>query len=205
MSNPATRLLAAGIACIFLNVVAASAQQQELSPIRGTIESVDGPVITIRSRDGLELKLHTPNDVQVRGMTRIALSDVKSGSYVGVAAMPQEDGTQQALSVLLFPEALRGTLEGFRPWDMRPNSTMTNATVDQMVTMNDGHRLTVKYRGGEKTIIVTPETPIVTLVLGDKSELKAGAKVIAATLKRDDGSYEAPRFFVGRDGLTPPM
>src|SRR5258708_5048497 len=110
MSNPATRLLAAGIACIFLNGVAASAQQAELSPIRGTIESVDGPVITIRSRDGLDLKLHTPDDVQVRGMTRIALSDVKSGSYVGVAAMPQEDGTQQALSVLLFPEALRGTL-----------------------------------------------------------------------------------------------
>jgi hypothetical protein len=82
---------------------------------------------------------------------------------------------------------------------------MTNATVDQMVTMNDGHRLTVKYRGGEKTIIVTPETPIVTLVFGDKSELKAGAKVIAATLKRNDGSYEALRFFVGRDGLTPPM
>jgi hypothetical protein len=209
MPNTVARFFSATIACALLNVLPATAQQQELAPIRGTIESVDGSVVTIKSRNGSDLKLHIPDDVQVRGLSSIALSDIKSGSFIGVAGMPQEDGTQKALSVLLFPEvlpqAVRGELEGSRPWDLRPDSTMTNASLDQMVTANDGHKLTLKYKGGEKTIIVTPETPIVTLVPGDKSELKAGAKVIASTLKKGDGTYDAPRFLVGRDGLTPPM
>jgi hypothetical protein len=115
-----------------------AAAQRRSCPARGTIESVDRSLVTIKSRDGADLKLHVPDDVQVRGMTGVALSDVKSGSFIGVAGMPQEDGTQKALSVLLFPEALpqvvRGELEGFRPWDLRPDSTMTNASLDQMVT-----------------------------------------------------------------------
>jgi len=209
MPNILAGLFSATIAGALLNGLPAAAQQPELSPLRGTIESVDRSLVTIKSRDGSDLKLHVPDDVQVRGMTSVALSDVKSGSFIGVAGMPQEDGTQKALSVLLFsevlPQAVRGELEGFRPWDLRPDSTMTNASLDQMVTANDGHRLTLKYRGGEKTIIVAPGTPIVTLVPGDKSELKVGAKVIASTLKRGDGTYDAPRFLVGRDGLTPPM
>jgi hypothetical protein len=205
MTNITTKLFAATIAVALLNAVPASAQQPQVSRIRGTIESVDGSTLTVKSRDGSELKLHTPDNVGVTGIAKIALSDIKSGAYIGVAAMPQEDGTQKALSVHLFPEAMRGTAEGFRPWDLRPNSTMTNASVDQMVTANDGNKLTLKYKDGEKTIIVPPETPIVSLVQGDKSELKAGAKIIAFVSKKDDGSYDAPRFFVGRDGLTPPM
>jgi hypothetical protein len=200
-----SRFVAAIIACGLLGVVPAAAQQQELSPIRGTIESIDGPIITLKTRDGSAAMLHVPNDVRVWGMARIALSEVKPGSYVGSAAMPQQDGTQQALSVILFPEILRGTLEGSRPWDMRPNSTMINATVEQMVTANTDRRLSLKYKGGEKTIVVTPETEVVALLSGDKTELKPGAKVIGATTRNTDGSYDAPRFFVGRDGLTPPM
>jgi hypothetical protein len=209
MPHVATRLLATAVSCVLLNVLPAIAQQPELSPLRGTIESVDGSLVTIKSRDGSDLKLHVPDDVQVRGLTSVALSQIKPGSFVGVAGLPQADGTQKALSVLLFPEALpqavRGELEGFRPWDLRPDSTMTNASLDRIVTATDGHRLTLTYKGGEKTVIVTPQTPIVILVPGDKSELKIGAKILASTFKKGDGTYEAPRFLVGRDGLTPPI
>lgn len=209
MPSIVTGLFSAAIVCALLNVLPAAAQQPELAPIRGTIGSVDGSVVTIKSRDGSDLKLQIPDDVQVRGLTKIALSDIKSGSFVGVAGMPEKDGAQKALSILLFPEALpqavRAELEGSRPWDLRPGSTMTNASLDQMVTANDGHKLTLRYKGGEKTIIVAPETPVVTLVPGDRSELKAGAKVIASTIEKGDGTYDAPRFLVGRDGLTPPM
>jgi hypothetical protein len=202
------RLLSASLACALSSVLPAAAQQPQLAPLRGTIESVSD-VVTIKARDGSDLTLHAPFDVQVRGLVRIALSDVKIGSFVGVAGMPQSDGTQTALSVLLFPESLpkavRDELEGFGPWDLRPSSTMTNASLDQVVTVNDGHRLTLKYKGGEKTIVVTNETPVVAIVPGDKSELTPGAKVIASTLRRADGTYDAPRFLVGRDGLTPPM
>ncbi len=202
MHNLAAKLSAAAFA--FLIVLPAAAQQPP-SRIRGTVESIDGAVVTLKSRDGTEVKLHTPDNVQITDVVKITLADIKPGSYIGVAAMPQEDGSQKALSVHLFPEAMRGTAEGFRPWDLRPNSTMTNAAVDQMVTSNDGNKLTLKYKDGEKVIIVTPETPIVTLAPGDKAELKAGAKVIAFVAKKDDGSLDAARFFVGRDGLTPPM
>jgi hypothetical protein len=205
MSKLTVKLFAATIAVALLNAVPAFAQQPQVSRIRGTIESVDGSTVTMKSRDGSVLKLNAPDNVRVTGVVKISMADIKSGAYIGVAAMPQPDGSQKALSVHLFPEAMRGTAEGFTPWDLRPNSTMTNASVDQMVTANDGDKLTLKYKDGEKTIIVPPETPIVSLVPGDKSELKAGAKIIAFASKKDDGSYDAARFFVGRDGLMPPM
>lgn len=203
-----SRMFAAAIACALLAAFPVAAQQPRLSPLRGTIENVDGSVVTVKSRDGKNLKLVAADDVVVRGVVKIRLSDVKPGSFIGVAGMPQQDGSQNALSVILFPElsrTVRNELEGFTPYDLRPNSTMTNASLDRIVTVNDGNKLTVKYKGVEKTIVVTPETPIVTLVPGDKSELKAGAKILAATLKNADGSYDARRILVGRDGLTPPM
>jgi hypothetical protein len=204
MSNITAKLFATTIVCALLNVLPASAQQP-VSRMRGVIESVEGSTVTIKSRDGSSVKLATPDNVQVMGVAKIPLSDIKPSSYIGVAAMPQEDGSQKALSVHLFPESMRGAAEGFRAWDLRPNSTMTNAAVDQMVTANDGSKLTLKYKDGEKTIIVTPETAIVALVPGEKSELKAGAKIIAFVTKKDDGSFDAARFFVGRDGIAPPM
>ena len=120
--------------------------------------------------------------------------------------MPQPDGSQKALAIHVFPEAMRGTGEGFRPWDLRPNSTMINATVDQKVEANDGDTIVVKYKDGEKTVVVPPDTPIVTFVAGEKSELKPGAKIIIfGATKKDDGMLEANRVNVGLDGLTPPM
>jgi len=134
------------------------------------------------------------------------MSEIKPGSYIGVSAMPEPDGTQKALAIQIFPEAQRGVAEGFRPWDLRPGSTMTNATVAETVASTDGQTITVKYKDGEKKVVVPPGTPIVAFVAGDKSELQPGAKIIIfSAVKKDDGTLEASRVNVGRDGITPPM
>ena len=181
--------------------------QQPPTPtrVRGTIEAVDGNVLAVKSRGGEDVKLNMTGDVNVVGITRIALSDIKVGSFIGTTTVPGPDGSQNAVEVHVFPESMRGTGEGSRPYDLRPNSTMTNATVADSVVGNDGHTLTIKYRGGEKKVVVTPETPVVTYVPADKSDLKPGAKVIAFMKKLPDGSLETSRVSVGRDGLTPPM
>jgi hypothetical protein len=183
----------------------AIAQQTSPSRIRGTIEGVDGDVLTVKSRGGEDVKLHMTSDMRVAGITKISLSDIKVGSFIGTTTVPGPDGTQNAVEVHVFPESMRGTGEGSRPWDLRPNSTMTNATVAESVAGNDGHTLTVKYKDGEKKVVVSPETPVVTYVPGDKSDLKAGAKAIAFVKKLPDGSFQTDRVGVGRDGLTPPM
>jgi hypothetical protein len=195
---------AAGLA-LLLAVSSASAQQPP-ARVRGTIEAVDGPVLTVKSRDGATVKVMVTDNVAVRGIIKASLSDIKAGGYVGVTGMPQADGSQKAIEVHVFPEAMRGTGEGHRPWDLQPNSTMTNANVEVAVTGNNGQELTLKYKDGEKKILVTPETSIVTYVPGDKSELKPGAKIfVGAGTKKDDGTIETSAVSVGRDGLTPPM
>jgi hypothetical protein len=163
-------------------------------------------MLTVKSRDGTDVKVRMTDNVAVTGVAKIAKSDIKPGSYIGVTGMPQPDGSQKAVAIHVFPEAMRGTGEGFRPWDLRPNSTMTNATVDQKVEANDGDTIVVKYKDGEKKVLVTPDTPIVTFVAGEKSELKPGAKIIIfGATKKEDGSLEANRVNVGLDGITPPM
>jgi hypothetical protein len=192
-------------------VVAASClyaiAQQPPAPsrVRGTIEAVDGDVLSVKSRSGEDVKLRMSSDMRVVGITRISLSDIKVGSFIGTTTVPGPDGGANAIEVHLFPEDMRGTGEGSRPFDLRPNSTMTNATVAEAVAGNDGHTLTVKYKDGEKKVVVSPDTPVVTYVPADKSDLKAGAKVIAFMKKLPDGSFETNRVNVGRDGLTPPM
>jgi len=196
---------------IALAMVAASSlsaiAQQAPSPsrVRGTIEGVDGDVIAVKSRGGEDVKLHMTADMKIVGITKISLADIKVGSFVGATTVPGPDGSQNAVEVHVFPEAMRGTGEGSRPYDLKPNSTMTNATVEQSVESNDGHSLMVKYKDGEKKVEVSPDTPVVTYVPADKSDLKPGAKVIAFMKERPDGSFETNRVSVGRDGLTPPM
>jgi hypothetical protein len=141
----------------------------------------------------------------VVGIIKIGLADIKVGSFVGTTTVPGSDGTPTAVEVHVFPEDMRGTGEGSRPYDLRPNSSMTNATVAESVAGTDGNTLLVKYKDGEKKVLVPPETPVVTYVPGQKSDLKAGDKVIAFMKKLPDGSYETNRVSVGRDGLTPPM
>jgi hypothetical protein len=187
-------------------VSTASAQQPQTVRIRGTIEAVDGSLLTVKSREGAEMKVHVTDNIAVTGVAKASLSDIREGSYIGVSAMPEPDGTQKAIAVHIFPEAQRGLAEGFRPWDLRPNSTMTNATVAQTVAATDGQNILVKYKDGEKKVVVPPDTPIVTFVASDKSEVKPGAKIIIfGAAKKEDGMLEANRVNVGRDGITPPM
>jgi len=197
---------AAGLALV-LAASASLAQQPQTVRVRGTVEAVDGPTLTVKSRDGQTVyKIKLTDNAAVRGVVKASLSDIKENSFIGVTGMPQPDGSQKAIEIHIFPEALRGTGEGFRPWDLVPNSTMTNATVAQMVKSVNGDEITLKYKEGEKKIIVTPETVIVTYVPGSKDELKPGAKIfIAAANKKEDGTLEAAAVSVGRDGLTPPM
>ena len=200
------RALAASLTIISVIGSVAWAQQPPPVRIRGTIEAVDGPMLSIKSREGTDMKVRMTDNVVVVGIAKSALSEIKQGSYIGVSAMPEPDGTQKALAVHIFPEAQRGTGEGFRPWDLRPNSTMTNATVAETVKGTDGQNILVKYKDGEKKVVVPPDTPIVTFVAGDKSEVKPGAKIIIfGAVKKDDGILEANRVNVGRDGITPPM
>jgi len=173
--------------------------------VRGEIEAVDGDMLTVKSRGGEDVKLHMTPDIRIVGITKIALSDIKVGSFIGTTTVPGSDGMPTAVEVHVFPENMRGTGEGSRPYDLKPNSTMTNATVSESVVGNDGHTLLVKYKDGEKKVLVTPETPVVTYVPAEKSDLKAGAKVIAFMKQLPDGSFETNRVSVGRDGLTPPM
>jgi hypothetical protein len=206
VSSLLPRALAALLAAASLSVTAASAQAPATVRIRGAIEAVDGPVLTVKSREGAEMKVRMTDNLVVVGIAKSALSDVKPGSYIGVSAMPQADGSQKALAVHIFPEAQRGTGEGFRAWDLRPNSTMTNATVAETVAGTDGQNILVKYKDGEKKVVVGPDTPIVAFVTGDKTELKPGAKIIIfGATKKDDGALETNRVGVGLEGITPPM
>ena len=166
-----------------------------------------GRCCRVKSRDGqTTYKVKMTDNVAVRGVVKAGLADIKHNSFIGVTGMPQADGSQKAVEIHIFPEALRGTGEGHRPWDLLPNSTMTNAAVTQMVKGVHGDEITLKYKDGEKKIMVGPETAIVTYVPGDKSELKPGAKIfIAAARKREDGMLEAASISVGRDGFTPPI
>ncbi len=175
------------------------------SRVRGTIEAIDGDVLSVKSRSGEDVKLVMTGDVRVVGIVKISLSDIKPGAFVGPRPVPGPDAAQNAIEVHVFPEDMRGNGEGSRPYDLRPNSTMTNATVAQTVAANDGQTLTIKYKDGEKKVMVASDTPVVTYVPADKSELKPGAKVIAFVKKLPDGMFETNRISVGKDGLTPPM
>lgn len=173
--------------------------------VRGAIEAVDADTLTVKSRAGEDVKLHMAADIRIVGITKISLADIKVGSFIGTTTVPGPDGLPTAVEVHVFPENMRGTGEGSRPYDLKPNSTMTNATVSESVVGNDGHTLLVKYKDGENKVLVTPETPVVTYVPAEKADLKAGAKVIAFMKQLPDGSFETNRVSVGRDGLTPPM
>jgi len=204
-SSIPTRLLLAAAMLAASTVFAAAQKSPTPTRVRGTIESVDGDVLNVKSRSGEDVKLHMTGNVLILGITRIALADVKVGSFIGTTTVPGPDGAPKAVEVHVFPENMRGTGEGSYAWDSRPNSTMTNATVADSVAGVDGQTINVKYKDGEKKVVITQDTPIVTYVPGDKSELKPGAKIIAFVKQLPDGSFETPRISVGRDGITPPM
>jgi hypothetical protein len=198
--------MTAALAAISVLTTVAWAQQPATVRIRGTIEAVDGPLLSIKTREGSDVKVRMTDNVAVFAVVKTELSQIKEGSYIGVSAMPEPDGTQKAFAVHIFPENQRGAAEGFRPWDVRANSTMTNATVAETVKGTEGQNILVKYKDGEKRVVVAPDAAIVAFVASDKSEVKVGAKlIIFGAAKKDDGTLEANRVNVGRDGITPPM
>ena len=196
-------LTAAGLAFFF---AASAASAQETVRIRGVIESVDGPVYLVKNRDGAELKLTVTDPPLYVAIVKATMADIKPGMFVGATGQTQPDGSQKAIEVHIFPESMRGTGEGHYDWDLKPNTKMTNANVEQTVAGVDGQMLSVKYKDGEKKVLVTPETAVVTYVTGDRNDLKPGIKIfVGAAKKQPDGTVQTPRITYGKDGLTPPM
>jgi hypothetical protein len=198
----AIRVLVAG-AIIATSSVAATAQTVR---VRGTIEKADGNVLTLKSSDGAEVKLALTADARIVAVIKASMADIKEGTFLGSAAMPQPDGSQKALEVHIFPEQMRGTGEGHRSYaSVVPNSTMTNGSAaGATVSGVDGSTIVVKYKDGEKKIVVPPNVPILRYEIGSNADLKTGAhfSVLAAT-KKPDGTFEAGRINVGRDGAVP--
>jgi len=182
------------------------ASAQDTVRVRGTVESIDGPMFVVKNRDGAELKLTMTDNPLFVAIVKSTMADIKPGMFVGSTGMTQEDGSQKAIEVHIFPESMRGTGEGHYDWDLKPQTKMTNANVEQTVAGVDGQMLSVKYKGGEKKLLVTPETVVVTYVVGDRNDLKPGTKIfVAAAKKQPDGTLQTPRITYGKDGLTPPM
>lgn len=194
------------IAAFTVALLGSAADAQDTMRVRGSIERLEGPIYVVKTRDGAELKIALADSGIVVAIVKASLEDIKPGLFVGATAMPQPDGSQKAIEVHIFPEAMRGTGEGHYPWDLKAESTMTNANVEETVTGVDGRTLTLKYKNGEKKILVTPQTVIVAYKPGDKSEITPGTKIfVAAAKKHSDGTFHAGRINYGKDGLTPPM
>lgn len=202
----------AGAFCVMALALAPVSAQQKPVRVRGTIEAVNGPALTVKSRDGEMVTLKVADNVKVLAMVKASLSDIKPGSFVGATAMPEDGGRWKAVEVHIFLEAMRGTGEGDHAIDYRPKSTMTNGTVGAVanpsgpavVAKEQGTALTLNYKDGEKTIEVMPGTVIYTYAAGSRDELKPGAIISAAATRQADGTLEAARVNVAR-GIVPPM
>ena len=186
-------------------LVAGAALAQTPVRVRGAVEALNGNVLTVKSRDGGDVAIKLADNYAVASVVPTALAAIKPGSFIGTAAMTQSDGRLVALEVLVFPEAMRGVGDGHYPWDLQPESTMTNATVATLADTPNGREMSLTFKGGTNTVTVPKGVPVVTFEPGDKSMLKPGAKIFAVTQKQPDGSLTAARVNVGKNGLTPPM
>ena len=194
---------------LVLLVLSAAAFAQAPAPapvrIRGTVEKIDGTMLTVKARNGETMHIKLADNYTVTGIAKASLDDVGSGKYIGTTTVGERNGALVAEEIHIFPESMRGTGEGHRDWDLRPNSKMTNAAVADVVKMGKDRVLTVKYKDGEKKILVPDHTVVVAFQPADRSELKRGAKVFVIAQKQADGSLLAPRVNVGLKGQTPPM
>lgn len=196
------------IACAAALVAFAAGALAQTTPthLRGTVAAIDGNTLTMATREGGTAKVALADKWAVALVAPLTLADIKEGSFVGVASMKKPDGTLEALEVLVFPEAARGSNEGHYPWDLQPESLMTNANVSKVVKSGDSQTLTLAYKGnGTQTIHVGKDVPVVTFLPGTQADAKVGAKVFIGAAKAADGSLSAARVNVGKDGLTPPM
>ena len=227
------RLMAFAASSAALLAGAAVAQRPAAPPtqqhVRGDVVALEGDILEVKSRSGESVKLKLPDNARVSLLEKADMGSVGSGAFVGTTAVPQPDGTLRAVEVHVFPDSMRGTGEGHRPWDLQPDSTMTNATVAKVSesvgkaqprgtgsTMTNAtvakvdesggaRRLSLKYKEGEKAVVVPPGTPVVKVEPGDRSVLVPGAHVFAFVSRQPDGTLIAERLNVGKDGLVPPM
>jgi hypothetical protein len=173
--------------------------------IRGTVDRLDGALLTVKARDGQLLNVKLADNFVVMGIHKAALADIGAGKFIGTTTVGEREGALVALEVHIFPENMRGTGEGHYDWDLRPNSKMTNANVAELVTMNQDRVLTVQYKGGEKKILVTESTAVVSFMPVDRAELKPGAQIFVVAQRQPDGGLTAARVNVGMNGQLPPM
>jgi hypothetical protein len=185
----------------------ASAQNQNAQQVRlrGSIVQFSDAVLKVKTREGLTVDVALAQGFNVSGVAKASVTDIKPGDYVGIASLPKADGGDGALEVLIFPPALRGAGEGSFAWDLKPNSTMTNATVANAVKEVEGRTVTVTYHGQQKTIAIPEGTPVVTFAPATQADLKPGAVVFVSAEKGADGAIEAQRVVVGTNGVVPPM
>ncbi len=206
MTNVFMTWRALGGAVIALGLAANAAFAQQPGRIRGQIEKVDGPMLSLKTRDGTMMNVKVDDKARVAALVKASLADIKTDSFIGIAGIPQPDGSIQAFSIHIFLPAQRGVVpDRHGPWDARPNSTMTNGYVENSVTSKDGETLMVKYKEGEKKIVVTPQTVIAAVAPGKMDELKAGTNIIImASEKQPDGSVLAKVIYLGRN-IAPAM
>lgn len=197
-------LLALAVVIFTLASLAAEAQTTTVR-VRGSVTGFDGHVLAVKTREGKDVGIKLAETFAVVGVAATSMAEIKPGSFIGTAAMPGKDGRLVALEVLVLPESARGSNEGHYPWDLQPESSMTNAVVAASVDGNDGRELTLIYKGGQQRVLVPQGIPIVTFVPADKSLLAPGAQVFVATQLGADGSMSAARVLVGKDGIKPPM
>ena len=197
------------IAAILLAAVSAAAvAQAPANPpvrIRGTVESLDGQILTVKARNGESMKVKLADNFVVMGITKASIADIATGKFIGTTTVGQREGALVAEEVHIFPENMRGTGEGHYDWDLRPDSKMTNANVANVEAMASDRVMTVQYKGGEKKILVTPKTVVVSVAPTERSELKPGAQVFVNAQRQPDGTLAAPRVNVGLHGQVPPM
>jgi hypothetical protein len=196
----------AGASALALVFAASLAAAQAPLRVRGAVEGVDGQTLSVKARDGAMMKVKLTDDAHVFTLNKMTLADVKQGAFVGITAMPQPDGSQKAVEIHIFPEAMRGTGEGHYPWDLVPDSTMTNGNIENQVVSNDGQTLMVKYKDGDKKIIVPANIQVVMFAPAAVADIKPGQKFFVPRGKKlDDGAIEAGAIVVGSNGVDPPM
>ena len=198
----------APIVGLFVLIGVAAAALAQTAPtvrVRGAVQALDGQTLVVKAREGDTLRIVLADNYVVMAVRPIAVDSIKAGAYVGAASMKQADGSFKALEVLVFPDSARGSGEGHYPWDLQPESMMTNATIGSVAEGTDGRRIVLTNKDGSFNMTVPPGVPVVTFEPGEKSMLMPGAKVFIGTQKQPDGRLTAARVLVGKDGLTPPM
>src|SRR2546421_4731732 len=195
------------LTALVIAAVSTAALAQTPAPvrIRGTVEKLDGNTLTVKARSGESMQVKLADNAVVMGVVKASVADIASGKFIGTTTVGERDGALVAEEVHIFPEDMRGTGEGHRDWDLRPDSKMTNAAVADIVRMSDDRVMTVRYKGGEKKILVTPKTVVVSYTPADRAELKPGAPVFAVTQRQPDGTLSAARVNVGLHGQVPSM